>query len=248
MRYFLEIAYKGTDFCGFQIQENVQTVQGELNKVLSLLLKTPIETIGSGRTDTGVHCQKQFVHFDTENLIDIENLVYKLNKILSKSISINSLRIVKTEAHARFDALSRSYEYHIITKKSPFLNGLTYYYPTELDIEKMNHAAFFLLQYTDFEAFSKVKTDVKTFNCTIIEAKWTQKNDRLVFQITANRFLRGMVRAIVGTLLDVGRNKISIYDFENIIKSKNRTKAGRAVPPEGLFLVDVVYPSDIFLT
>jgi len=247
MRYFLEIAYKGTDFCGFQVQNNAKTVQGELNKALSVLLKMPTETIGSGRTDTGVHCKQQFLHLDISQTIQIDDLVHRLNRILPNSIAVLSAKAVKENAHARFDALSRSYEYYICEQKNPFSENLAYFYPLDLDIEKMNQAARYLLLYRDFESFSKTKTDVKTFFCDIKEAFWQKKEAYLVFYITADRFLRGMVRAIVGTLLEIGRGKMEVADFEQIILQKNRNKAGRAVPPQGLYLVNVHYPTTVFL-
>lgn len=179
--------------------------------------------------------------------MDANQLLFKANKMLPKDVALKNVRQVKDEAHARFDATSRAYQYHIITEKNPFAVDQAYFFTHDLSIEKMNLAAEKLLNYKDFESFSKVKTDVYTFNCDIFEAIWKQEQESLVFHIKANRFLRGMVRAIVGTLLDVGQNKTSIEDFENILKLKDRKAAGRAVPANGLFLTEVNYPSDIYL-
>jgi tRNA pseudouridine38-40 synthase len=243
MRYFIELSYKGTNYHGWQIQENADSVQAQLNKALATILRQPIETLGSGRTDTGVHATQQFAHFDIENPVaDATKLVYRLNAILPFDIAVKQIFLVSDETHARFDAISRSYEYHITTQKSPFLKDLSYFFPNSVDIKLMNEAATKLLGEKDFASFSKVHTDVNNFFCTISRAEWEQKADMLIFHITANRFLRGMVRAIVGTLLEVGLKKITVSDFENIITLKNRNTAGRNAPPEGLFLTEVKYP------
>jgi tRNA pseudouridine38-40 synthase len=248
MKYFAEISYRGTQYNGWQIQQNTeQTVQGFINKALQLVLREDIETLAGGRTDAGVHCLSQFIEFESKEITDKEYFLYKINCILPEDIYLKDIFLVKPEAHARFDALSRSYAYHIGLEKNPFAEGLQLRYWHHLDIDLMNEAAKLLLIYQDFECFSKVKTDVKTFNCTIYRAEWKKEDKTLIFYIQANRFLRGMVRAIVGTLLDVGRKKITKQDFENIILSKKRTQAGRNVPPEGLFLTEIAYPKDIFL-
>jgi tRNA pseudouridine38-40 synthase len=249
MRYFLEISYKGTHFHGFQEQENNLTIQGEVNRVLKDLLGHEIESVGSGRTDTGVHCRSQFMHFDTTKEIkDRTNFIYRMNRMLPYEILVYQLFPVREELSARFSANSRSYEYHITQSKNPFLSEFAYFYPfPKLNIAQMNEAAQKLFYYTDFEAFSKVKTEVAHFICHIKKAEWKEENEEIVFYITADRFLRGMVRAVVGTLLEVGSNKISIEEFEEVIQSKDRKKAGRAVPPQGLFLVEVSYPSTIFM-
>jgi tRNA pseudouridine38-40 synthase len=247
MRYFLEIAYRGTLYAGWQVQKNAKnTVQGLLHQALGYVLGQETETTAGGRTDAGVHCKSQFVHFDSEIVIDKEKFLFKLNRCLPEDIWVSKLWQVKNTSHARFDALSRSYEYHISLEKNPFAQGLMLRYWQKLDITAMNEAANILLQHTDFECFSKVNTDVKTFQCQIYKAVWEQEANNLVFYITANRFLRGMVRAIVGTLLDVGRCKTSLADFEQIILSKKRTAAGRNVPPDGLFLVAVRYPEVVY--
>ncbi|MGM0580034.1 MAG: tRNA pseudouridine(38-40) synthase TruA [Bacteroidota bacterium] len=247
MRYFFTIAYKGTQYHGWQKQPNAIGVQQKVEEVFSTIYNQKVEIVGSGRTDSGVHATAQVFHCDFSNELEPEELVFKANKMLPKDVALKHVRQVKEEAHARFDAISRAYQYHIVTEKNPFAIDQAYFFTLELAIEKMNLAAEKLLSYRDFESFSKVKTDVYTFNCEIFEAFWKQEQESLVFHIKANRFLRGMVRAIVGTLLDVGQNRISIEDFENIIKAKDRKSAGRAVPAHGLFLTEVQYPKDIYL-
>jgi tRNA pseudouridine38-40 synthase len=247
MRYFAEISYRGTQYNGWQMQPNTpKTVQEKLNYALGLLLRHEIETVAGGRTDTGVHCLSQFVHFDTENMPEISQFLHKLNLFLPKDIHVKQILRVKTDAHARYDGISRTYEYHINTEKNPFAEDLSLYYYKNLDIDLMNQAANLLQQHTDFECFSKVKTAVKHFNCTIYQAEWVVDSKNIVFHIKANRFLRGMVRAIVGTLLDVGSHKTTIQDFENIILSKKRTQAGKNVSPYGLFLTEIAYKNEIF--
>ena len=243
MRYFIECAYKGTNYSGWQIQINALTVQEVIEKALSTLLKHKIDMTGSSRTDTGVHAMQQFAHFEMEEeIIDCENLVYRINKLLPFDISVQKIFKVADDYHSRFEAISRKYEYRISRKKNPFQKGLSYEFNGNLDIERMNEASRILFKHIDYQCFSKIKTEVLTFNCTILEAQWKEeKNDSLVFHIKANRFLRGMVRAIVGTLLEVGTGKISVSDFERIILSKDRKKAGWSVPAEGLFLMEVNY-------
>lgn len=243
MRYFIECAYKGTNYSGWQIQINALTVQEVIEKALSTLLKHKIDMTGSSRTDTGVHAMQQFAHFEIEEeIMDCENLVYRINKLLPIDISVQKIFKVANDYHSRFEAISRKYEYRISRKKNPFQKGLSYEFNGNLDIERMNEASRILFKHIDYQCFSKIKTEVLTFNCTILEAQWKEeKNDSLVFHIKANRFLRGMVRAIVGTLLEVGTGKISVSDFERIILSKDRKKAGWSVPAEGLFLMEVNY-------
>lgn len=245
-RYFLELAYKGTNYHGWQIQANAQTVQEEVSKALSLILRSPIETMGSGRTDTGVHARQQYLHFDTTAVLNPKNLLKRLNSVLPKDIAVYGLREVNRDAHARFSAISRSYEYYIALRKIPFEEGLSWQCFRELDIQKMNEASRILLEYWDFECFSKVKTDVNSFYCEIKEAFWEQKEEHLIFHITANRFLRGMVRAIVGTMVEVGVGKLDMEGFRAVIESKNRGKAGMSAPPDGLYLNSVMYPPDIY--
>lgn len=197
--------------------------------------------MGAGRTDTGVHAKEMYAHFDFEPSFDIPNLVHKLNSYLPKDIVIDDIIPVSDEAHSRFDALKRTYEYHIHTFKDPFLEDLSWYFHQELDVDLMNEAADLLFNYTDFQCFSKVNTDVNTFDCTIFEANWKQENNTLIFTISANRFLRNMVRSIVGTLVNVGLHKITLADFNAIIESKNRDKAGFSVPAHGLYLTQIEY-------
>ena len=197
--------------------------------------------MGAGRTDTGVHASEMFGHFDTEKILDIPVLVHKLNSYLPKDIAIFDIILVHDDAHCRFDATKRTYEYHINTIKNPFLQELSWYVNQKLDVDLMNEAAQLLLKHTDFQCFSKVNTDVNTFDCTIFEAFWKQEKGKLIFTISANRFLRNMVRAIVGTLINIGLRKITLEDFENIIASKNREKAGFSVPAHGLYLTNIYY-------
>ncbi|MET3126292.1 tRNA pseudouridine38-40 synthase [Arcicella rosea] len=243
MRYFIDCSYKGTNYCGWQAQENARTIQGEIEKVLSILLRKPVEIVGSSRTDTGVHAKHQTAHFDLEEAIpNPENTVYRMNKMLPFDISILNIFTVADDYHSRFEATSRKYEYHISRKKNPFLKDLCYEFTPVLNITAMNEACQYFFKYIDFESFSKLHSQVFTFNCTIMEARWEEReNGILVFHIKSNRFLRGMVRAIVGTLIEVGMGKISVEDFEKIIQSKNRQKAGGAAPPQGLFLMEVNY-------
>jgi tRNA pseudouridine38-40 synthase len=245
-RYFIQLAYKGTNYHGWQIQDNAPTVQAELNKTLSILLNQTIETIGCGRTDTGVHASDYYAHFDSIEIKDIEQLIYKLNKFLSKDIAVYQIFKVNNDANARFDAIERTYNYYITKRKDPFLTDSAYYYYGNLDINEMNKAAEILLSYKDFEAFSKSNTQVNNYICHIKYAKWTEKNDVLNFEITANRFLRNMVRAIVGTLLEVGKGTMNLEEFKQVIESKNRSNAGFSVPAHALFLSNIKYPQSIF--
>jgi tRNA pseudouridine38-40 synthase len=244
-RYFLDIAYNGTRYHGWQLQANAHSVQAELNKALRTLLRHPVETTGSGRTDTGVHAAQQMVHLDMETEMPPDRILHSLNALLPPDISANSIFPVGQTRHARFDAVSRSYEYRICHRKNPFLQNLCYRYSLRPDVARMNEAAQLLLQYEDFECFSRVHTDVANFRCAITQALWRYEGDLLVFHISANRFLRGMVRAIVGTLLEVGEMRMDAAGFEAVIQSQDRQKAGRAVPPGGLFLTRVEYPFPI---
>ena len=251
MRYFIHLAYNGSPYHGWQTQPNATSIQETLNKAFSVLLQSKINLMGAGRTDTGVHAREMYAHFDFESSFDIPNLVHKLNSFLPKDIVIYDIISVHDEAHTRFDATKRTYEYHIHQFKNPFLHELSWYFNQPLDVDLMNEAAQLLFNYTDFECFSKVNTDVNTFDCTIFEAFWTrdvaeqsgakQKNDQLIFTISANRFLRNMVRSIVGTLVNVGLHKITLADFQAIIESKSREKAGFSVPAHGLYLTKIAY-------
>jgi tRNA pseudouridine38-40 synthase len=241
LRYFIELSYKGTNYHGWQIQPDVNSVQEEITKALETILQETIQIVGAGRTDAGVHASQMFAHVDTLKALTDEH-IHKFNTILPNDIVIKSIEEVLENKHARFDAISRSYEYRILIGRDPFLLETTWQiHQKQIQLEKMNEAAKVLLQYKDFESFSKVKTDVKTFNCTIMKAVWKLEGNQLVFHIKANRFLRNMVRAIVGTLLDVGLEKKSLDDFRNIIESKKRSEAGLSVPAKGLFLTEVNY-------
>jgi tRNA pseudouridine38-40 synthase len=246
-RYFLEIAYKGTNYHGWQIQNNAHTIQKEMENAISILLETPTGIMGSGRTDTGVHASQQFLHFDCKDELEQLDFIKRVNGILPKDIAVYNLRKVKNDAHARFDAVWRSYIYRITLRKDPFEQDAAWLLYKSPDITKMNQAAKLLLSHEDFQCFSKVKTDVNTFNCKIKEAFWEQNGPQLLFHITANRFLRGMVRAIVGTLIDVGTDKINIDNFQQILESRDRSKAKAAAPAQGLYLSKIIYPEEIFI-
>ncbi len=247
MRYFIYLSYDGARYHGWQIQPNGISVQEVLNKALSTLLREPIEVTGAGRTDAGVNASLMVAHFDCQQTTDNGQLTYRLNKLLPPDIVIHKIQQVKDDAHARFSATSRTYHYYIITEKSPF-EPYAYRFPQPLDFDKMNEAAKTLFDYIDFTSFSKLHTDVKTNNCHIITARWEQLSPiKWQFTITADRFLRNMVRAIVGTLLDVGRGVLTIEQFREIIEKKDRCSAGTSVPGNALFLADITYPEDVFL-
>ena len=246
MRYFIEFSYCGTNYHGWQTQPNAVTVQSVLNKALSMILNSNINCLGAGRTDTGVHAMHMVAHFDTLKDFDLASLISKLNSFLPKDISISSLRSVKSEAHARFDALNRTYIYRISMVKNVFEIDKSFYFSQLLDLSLMNQACEALIGKKDFKCFSKTGSDVKNYLCEITYAKWIKKGDLIEFKITSNRFLRNMVRAIVGTLLDIGLKKTSLIEFKNIIKSKDRTKAGASAPAEGLYLTSIKYPISIY--
>lgn len=247
MRYFLELSYNGKGYHGWQNQPNAISVQQVLEEALTTLLGKTIKIVGAGRTDAGVHASQMFAHFDYQNKIETSEFKYKLNSFLPSDIAIHDIIEVKENAHARFDALSRTYLYRISLKKDPFNFERAYYVSSELDIDKMNEASKILFGYSDFESFSKTKTDVKTFNCKIMKAEWVRKGNELHFTIKADRFLRNMVRAIVGTLINIGSGKIDLKDLHLIIKSKNRSDAGYSVPAHALYLSEIEYPEDIKL-
>ena len=241
-RYFIHLAYNGANYCGWQIQPQSPSVQAELERCLSLKLGQPVSITGCGRTDTGVHARCYYAHFDIERPIDdCETLTQRLNAFLPNDIVLFRIFEVPLEQHARFDALSRTYHYQIARTKNPFHQDDAYAYYGPLDVNLMQQAADLLLQYTDFTSFSKLHTQVKTNNCRIMEARWLEQDGLLVFRIKADRFLRNMVRAIVGTLLEVGKSRMSLDEFRAVIERKDRCSAGESVPAQGLFLQEVDY-------
>lgn len=246
MRYFIELSYLGKNYHGWQIQPNVITVQEKVNDAFSKILNTQIITNAAGRTDTGVHAAQMFVHIDTDKKIDTDQYIYKINSVLPEDIVVHAIFLVKDDAHTRFNATIRSYEYKIFLGRNPFNVDTTWQiFKQEINISKMNEAAKILKNYTNFKCFSKSKTDVKTYNCTITNAKWKLDGKNLTFYISADRFLRNMVRAIVGTLIDIGLEKKTKEDLINIIESQNRSMAGASVPAKGLSLTEVKYPDSI---
>ncbi|MDA9057074.1 tRNA pseudouridine(38-40) synthase TruA [Flavobacteriaceae bacterium] len=247
MRYFIDLSYNGRAYHGWQIQPDVNTVQAELNHALSTVLQAPLDCMGAGRTDTGVHAEQMMAHFDIDTKIDVKDIAYKLNVFLPKDIHINTIKEVQPEIHARFEALSRTYVYKISRTKNAFKYQNEHIYTLPLDVDLMNQAAKILFDYTDFQCFSKVKTDVKTYDCTIMEAHWELDKNTLNFTIKADRFLRNMVRAIVGTMIEVGAKKRTLEEFRAIIDSKNRSNAGTSAPAHGLYLINIEYPKSIYV-
>ncbi len=245
MRYFLEVSYKGTSYSGFQSQKNANTIQAEVEKAFKILLKEEIQLTGSSRTDTGVHALQNYFHFDTKSELSSQ-LLYNLNALLPGDIAVRNLYKVRDEAHCRFDAITREYKYYVYQKKNPFLEGKAYYYPYTLDVELMQKAATIIKAYSDFTSFSKRNTQVKSFTCDIQESHWIIEGECFIYQVKANRFLRGMVRALVATMLKVGRNKTNPEQFRTISESKDCTLADFSAPPEGLFLVQVAFPNNYF--
>lgn len=245
-RYFLHLAYNGADYHGWQSQPNAVTVQETVEKALSRVLRRQVAIVGAGRTDTGVNARSMYAHFDVDNEIaDPQRLISALNSLVGRDIAIYGIRRVADDAHARFDAVARTYKYFVTTRKSPFDYRFAWNPPYRLDVDAMNAAAARLSDYIDFTSFSKLHTDVATNNCRIYEARWTAESDRLTFTIKADRFLRNMVRAIVGTLVDVGRGKTSVDEFCRIIECKDRCAAGASVPGNALFLWQVDYPYEV---
>jgi tRNA pseudouridine38-40 synthase len=240
-RYFLEVSYKGTAYSGFQSQHNANTVQAEVEKAFEILQRGKIVLTGSSRTDAGVHALQNFFHFDYNGQIHPQ-FRYKMNAILPPDIVVRQLKQVSDDAHCRFDALSRQYRYYLYRNKDPFLQDRAYYFPYRLDIEIMNQASDIIKEYNDFTSFSKRKTQVKSFTCKILESEWYWEGTCLVYKVKADRFLRGMVRGLVATMLKAGRKKITLADFRAIIEAKDCTQASFSVPPHGLFLVEVRYP------
>lgn len=243
-RYFIRLSFRGAPFHGWQSQPNADSVQSTIETALSTLLRQDIKIVGAGRTDTGVNARTMFAHFDAvfpESLTD-DKFLSSINKLVGRDIAIEAIHLVHHNAHARFDATSRTYKYFIALRKTPFFYPLSWLATSKLDMEQMNRAAEILLSTDDFTSFAKLHSDAKTNICRVTEAQWEKKNEFLIFTITADRFLRNMVRAIVGTLVDVGRGKLSIEDFKKIIKEKDRCAAGTSMPPEALYLWDVTYP------
>lgn len=247
-RHIIQLSYNGTRYFGWQRQPNAISVQEVVEKALSTVLRQDIKVTGAGRTDTGVHASFFVLHFDYfDEITEPEKLVYHLNRFLPEDIAIQKIKMVGVDFHARFSAVSRTYKYFICTEKNPFQPETCYQFTVHLDVEKMNVAAQALLEFTDFTSFSKLHTDVKTNNCRIFQAEWKKENKQLVFTIKADRFLRNMVRAIVGTLIEVGKGKLTIEDFRKIIELKDRSAAGTSAPAKGLFLVDIEYPDGVII-
>ncbi len=242
-RYFIEVAYKGTNYSGFQVQENANTIQAEVEKAFKTIQRSSVELTGSSRTDAGVHALQNFFHFDYEEAIH-EQFIYKANALLPRDIAVRNLFQMPESAHSRFDATSREYIYNIHSFKDPFIQTTSLYFPYKLDTELMNWASGFLKRQTNFFAFSKTNTQVKNFNCRIIKSEWKLEENKLTYNIEANRFLRGMVRAITATLLKIGRHRLSMSNFEKLFKEGN--KAGYSVPAHGLFLTKVNYSQNYF--
>ncbi len=245
MRYFLEVAYKGTNYSGFQSQKNANTIQAEIQKSFKTILKKELELTGSSRTDAGVHAYQNYFHFDVESELSSQ-LLYNLNAVLPNDIAIKDLLKVKDDGHCRFDAISREYKYHIYQRKNPFLTDKAFYFPYRLDFDLMQRAASIVTEYTDFTSFSKRNTQVKSFVCDIKESKWVVHGDHVLYHVKANRFLRGMVRALTATMLKLGRGKIDLVTFKSIIEAKDCSVANFAVPAHGLFLSEVCFPENYF--
>jgi len=244
LRFFIELSYNGKAYHGWQNQPDAISVQEVLEKTMSTLLQHDIAVVGAGRTDTGVHASQMFAHFDFDNQLP-ENIIFKLNSFLPNDIAIAAIFEVKDDAHARFHALSRTYNYRISTDKNVFNYDFAYGLQKTLDLVVMNRACDILLEYKDFQCFSKVKTDVKTYNCNLMQAFWTVEGDELIFTIQADRFLRNMVRAIVGTMINIGLGKLEVEKLHDILNSKDRGEAGFSVPAHGLYLVSIEYPEHI---
>ncbi len=252
-RFFLELSYQGTHYSGFQSQKNANTIQAEVEKAIGILLKEEIVLTGSSRTDAGVHALQNFFHFDSrlplrswKGIEKEGNFLYKMNAILPEDIAVRRLLPVPDDSHCRFGAVSREYRYYIYRRKNPFLRDRAFYFPYRLNLDKMQEAAAIIREYHDFTAFSKKKTQVKSFLCDVTESKWIMKESCLIYHVSANRFLRGMVRALVATMLKLGREKISLEEFRQVIESKDSSKASFAAPPQGLFLLSVKYPDNYF--
>ncbi len=247
-RYFIEVSYKGTNYAGFQIQKNANTIQAEIEKALAVKFQQTFHLTGSSRTDTGVHALQNYFHFDTQVPFSEQDFgeakfIYSLNSILPNDIVIKKIFQVEENVHCRFDAVSREYKYFIYAKKNPFYKDTAYFYPYPIDFEKLQQAALIILNTKDFTSFSKRNTQVKNFICSVYKSEWIQEKDFLIYHIIANRFLRGMVKGLMGTMLKAGTGKISLDEFASIVKNKNSRNADFSVPSRGLFLVEVNYSS-----
>lgn len=238
-RYFIEVSYLGTAYSGFQVQQNANSIQAELEKALATYFRKDFFLTGSSRTDAGVHALQNYFHFDTGAVL--EDASYHLNAILPADIAVRRMFEVPADLHSRFDAVSREYRYHIYFRKDPFLRDTAYCFPFKTDFEKLQAAAAIIKSYTDFSSFSKRNSQVKTFNCTILHSEWVHQDNGMYYQVKANRFLRGMVKGLVGTMLQVGRGKLSLEEFHAVIQSKDCTRADFSVPSQGLFLQEVAF-------
>jgi len=245
VRYFISLAYKGTNFHGWQVQPNAVSVQQRINEGLSVLLKEEVMIMGAGRTDAGVHAKQMYAHFECDKSFDLDIVCYRLNAFLEDTICIKSIFKVADETHARFHATSRTYEYWLCQEKNPFLIEGAWLMYSNLDFSLMNAAAAHLIEVSDFSSFAKIHTDVNTHICDVRKAEWLQQGDKWVFTIEADRFLRNMVRAIVGTLVEVGKGKMTIEEFKAVIKEKDRAVAGVSAPAKGLYLVNIDYPKEM---
>jgi tRNA pseudouridine38-40 synthase len=243
-RYFLELAYKGNHYSGFQIQENANSIQQEVEKALGIFFRQRLILTGSSRTDGGVHALQNYFHFDYEGVIE-KRVIYNINAILPPDISIKGAWPVAPDAHCRFDAVSREYRYYIYRKKNPFLTDRAYFFPYTLDRKKLDAAASMVPEFREFVSFAKRNSQAKTYDCTIMQSSWQEENECLVYRVVANRFLRGMVRGLVGTMLQVGRGKISVEEFAAILRDSDNQQADFSVPGHGLFLVRVTFPDSV---
>lgn len=245
-RYFLEVSYIGTNYAGFQIQKNAISIQSEIEKAFLIILRIKITLTGSSRTDAGVHACQNFFHFDCNEAIS-SDIIYNINAVLPNDIAVKNLMAVTPESHCRFDAVARLYTYHIYRFKNPFLSDRAYYYPYSMDIKRLQDVAHVLYEYKDYTAFSKRRTQVQTYECTILESSWCMRDAELIYSVKSNRFLRGMVRGLVGTMLQVGKNKMQIDQFRKIIEEKKSSLVDFSVPAKGLFLEQVIFPENYFI-